>query len=165
MLALFNIFARSYTGWTRLTTVEGIQVLFPQNATRATSVAETPLGTMHCTLYSGHWLNSNASSILSIRDYQSETTLDPYTLFNNWKAEFIEAMEVSGVRKHRIKQSVTEGKYTRCDLLYTNNEETTYTRVCLVAAGNRLIILFTVGMLQEVLTPACSECYSSIKLQ
>ena len=165
MLALFNnFFARSHTGWTKLTTPEGINVLFPQKSNRVCSSADTQLGQMNCTIYSGRWEKSTASTILTVRDYQTATPLEPNDLSASWKDEFQHAMQVSQIKKYLMKECVTEGQHPRCDLLYTNREQTTYTRVSLIANGNRLIVLFTVGMLQEVLAPACSECFQSIRL-
>lgn len=165
MLALFHtVFGRSYSGWTRLTTNEGVKVLFPQKAHRACSVAETPVGPMNCVLYSGRWENSSANSILAIRDYQTDATLSAEGLFASWKADFQDAMHVTGVYKRILRENIVDGVHPRCDLLYTNEDETTFTRVSLIAQNNRLIVLFTVGMLQEVLAPACCESYRGIRL-
>lgn len=165
MIALFNSMRnRSFGSWTRMTTSEGVHVFFPQQATHVCSVAETPFGPMKCSVYSSAWNNNNANSILAIRDYESPTPLQPDDLFLSWKSDFRNAMDVSGVYKHVVDECYTQGKFSRYDLLYANREETAFTRVCLIAQGNRLIVLFTVGMFQDVNGPECKECYRSIRL-
>lgn len=166
MLALFNnMFRRNHAGWARLTTLEGVTLLFPEQHTRACCVSESPFGPMRCAYYSARWESGNASSFLTVRDYYSETPIDAVTLFENWKQEFLAAIESSGIRRYLVKEKLTEGTNSRCDLLYSNKEETTFSRICLIAEGNRLIVLFTVGMLQEVVAPANDECFRSIRTQ
>ena len=163
MLALLTRFGRSFTGWTKLVTHEGVTVLFPEHPMRACSTSESPWGTMYCTMYRGQWKDSTASSILTIRDYDSATLLEPDQLFSGWKEEFKRAMNEHHLPLVRVKEKLSVDKHHRCDLLYANREETQFTRVSLIAQGNRLIILFAVGMLQEVLTPACSESFRSLR--
>lgn len=164
MLALLNWFGRSHQGWSKLTSLEGVKVLFPNNPLCKYSQADSPLGPMNVSLYSSRLENSRFSVILSVRDFMPGNTAQSEEYFEHWKNEFQQTMQAYQIQKTLVKQSLTPGQAPRLDLLYSNADGTTFTRVSLISQGTRLIILFAVGMLQEISGPACTECFRSIRL-
>lgn len=165
MLALLlNWFKPAYPHWKTLHTPESVRLLFPEFPTRKCSQSESPLGGIHVTLYSGKLPGTNFSAILSIRDYTLNQPATSHDLFNDWKGEFNRTMEMNGMQKKILREVHTELKHPRCDLLFANHDDTVYTRVSLIAQGNRLVILFAVGMLQEISGPACSEFFNSVRI-
>ncbi|HQR07889.1 MAG TPA: hypothetical protein PLN21_13760 [Gemmatales bacterium] len=164
MLALLNWFRPRHTGWSKLATHEGVKVLFPDYPTRKCSISESPLGKINVIHYSGKLQETTFSTILSIRDYQPSIQAEAEDYFQDWKDEFKRSMQVCNIEMFLIKESMVQGKAPRCNLLFTNADETVYTRVSLLCEGTRLVILFACGMLQEISGPACSECFRSIRL-
>ena len=164
MLALLNWFRPSHHGWTKLTTLEGVTVLFPSNTFRKSSQANSPLGMMDVALYTGHLEKSNFSIILSIRDFVPGNDAKPEDYFQAWKDEFSQTMESYQIQKLLVTERHHPGDAPRCELLFTNADQSAFTRVTLISQFNRLVILFAVGMLQEVSGPACGECFRSIRL-
>lgn len=164
MLALLNWFRRSYPGWSKLTTLEGVSVLFQENAKRTSSNTDNPYGRFTGTTYSASGSESTFSTMLIVRDYTPGQSVPSEERFTSWKAEFKHAMQVYEVSINLVKEQLIPGQHPRCDLLFTNHDETVYTRVSLIAQEDRLVILFACGMLQEVSGPACSECFRSIRV-
>lgn len=164
MLALLNFFKPTHQNWQKIKTHEGVRLLFPEFPTRKCSQSESPLGTIHVTLYSGKLPESNFSAILSVRDYTPIKPAQAGDYFQEWKDEFNRTMELMGISTQLVREAHTDGKHPRCDLLFVNHDETVYTRVGLISQGTRLVILFAVGMLQEVSGPACSDCFRSLRL-
>ncbi len=164
MLALLNWFRPSHHGWTKLTTLEGVTVLYPNSTFRKSSQANSPLGLMDVTLYTGHLEKSNFSIILSIRDFVPGNPAKPEDYFQTWKDEFNQTMESYQIEKALVTERHFPGDAPRYELLYTNADQSVFTRVTLISQFNRLVILFAVGMLQEVSGPACGECFRSIRL-
>lgn len=164
MIALFGLFNRKLAGWKKMTTAEGISLLFPLNPVRKPSQSETPIGKINVTLYSAGMPGTNFSAILSIRDFEPKWAATAADYFADWRAEFTRTMEVCQVDMKQCREEMHESGTPRCDLLFTNEAETSYTRVSLLSKGTRLVILFAVGKLEEVAGPACSECFRSIRL-
>jgi len=164
MLALLGWFRRSYPGWCRLSTLEGVTLLFQENARRTCSTTDNSFGRFASTTYSARGNEGAFTSMLTVRDYSPGEPVSSEERFASWKAEFNHAMEAYRISSHLIKERTIAGQHPRCDLLFTNHDETVYTRVSLISQGDRLVILFACGMLQEVSSPACSECFRSIRL-
>lgn len=163
MLALLNWFKPAFDNWQRLRTPEGVGVLFPAFPARSCSQSQSPLGSIHVTTYSGKLPESCFTAILSIREYSSIKSCEADDYFFDWRDEFNRTMEITGIRHYLVKETRTDGKIPRCELLFANHDETIYTRISLNAQGPRLVILFAVGMLQEVSGPACSEYFRSVQ--
>ncbi len=164
MLALLNWFRRSFPGWSRLMTLEGITVLLQENSKRKCSTTDNSFGRFTSTTYSSCSSAGTFSTMLTIRDYSPGQSEGSKERFANWKAEFNHAMEAYQISCHLIKEQLVKRQHPRCDLLYTNHDETVYTRVSLIAQDDRLVILFACGMLQEISGPACTECFRSIRV-
>lgn len=164
MIALFGLFSRKHAGWTRLHTSEGIRVLFPVNPVRKLSDSQSPLGKINVALYSAGISGTNFSAILSIREYEPLWAATAADFFADWRAEFIGSMEQCGIDLKLLQEELPTGRTPRCDILFTNTTETSYTRVSLLSQGTRLVILFAVGTLAEIGGPACSECFHSIQV-
>lgn len=165
MLALLNFFQRRHAGWKQLIVPERVKLLFPDCPMHKYSVSESPLGQINVSLYSASIPHSGFSTILCIRDYQSESLIEAKDLFKDWKREFVNTMEASGIQKHLVKEKCHGDVNSTCDLLLSDAMETSFTRVRLVAMGNRLIILFAVGNLQEISCPAVTESFTNMQVR
>lgn len=164
MLALLNWFHRSYAGWSRLTTLEGISLLFQDNPVRTCSTTDNSFGRFTSTTYSAKSNEGGFTTLLTVRDYPLEHAGSPEDRFTSWKAEYCHAMQAYQISCNLVQEHRSDGRHPRCDFLFTNGDETIYTRVSLISQGNRLIILFACGMLQDVSSKACSESFRSIRL-
>ncbi|MFO0814985.1 MAG: hypothetical protein U0796_17320 [Gemmatales bacterium] len=165
MLALLNFFQTRYAGWKQLIVPEGVKLLFPENPMHKLSASQSPLGQIKVSLYSASLPQSGYSTILCIRDYDAEELLEAKSLFNDWKCEFVQTMEAAGIKKFLVREKCHGDVHPTCDMLLSDAMETSFTRVRLVAQGNRLIVLFAVGNLQEVSSPAVTESFSSMRVR
>lgn len=164
MLALFSLFIPAYRGWKKLSTPEGVRLLFPHSPIRSHSASNTSLGPIQLTTYSAKSENSAFTTILSIRDFDNRTDLSPEDMINSWRMEYDQTMHQAGIDSVLKQEEYLPGKNSRCNLLYTNQSETLFTRISLLTCRNRIVILFAVGKLDDISNDACKACFQSIRI-
>lgn len=164
MLALFSLLSPAYRGWKKLHTPEGVRLLFTLFPVRSQSASNTPLGPIQLTTYSGKSENSAFTTILSIRDFADGNNLTPEEMISSWRMEYDQSMQLAGVDSVLKQEEFLPGKQPRCNLLYTNEPETIFTRISLLTCRNRTVILFAVGKLDEISNDASATCFQSIRV-
>ncbi|HMP18320.1 MAG TPA: hypothetical protein PKD72_14945, partial [Gemmatales bacterium] len=104
------------------------------------------------------------SVMLSIREYPMFSQVPSDQVFAEWRAEHDRTLEEAGICLHLLKINQTLGKFPGYELLFSNKDETTFTRVYQIYDGSKLVTLTAIGSLEAVSCAVCSKAFQSLHL-
>jgi hypothetical protein len=164
MFTLLGLFGRSSTSektWREVTFSEGCSLYFPGKPKGKLTEAITALGPIRVTTYNVKDPLTGVSLILAVRHFARNDSHTAKEHFDAWQEEFVANMPLTGV-DHTIKHVESlPGPLPTRQFLFTNPEESVFTRVLLTYHRQRLFILFAVGQARSMARSEVTECFHS----